>query len=166
MTEELYFVSGQDQTGEMLRKLVVIGGFLVLGTASAAWAGYETPTVSGTVVDGNVLVTGSGCMPEELVTYAVTGGTTVTSTATATGTFSAAVPLGALAGQVDITVTCGGVVQVLGVVVGGAPTQPARALAFTGSDSTTQLAIAGVLLVACGAGAVVLARRRRATNHV
>ena len=159
----------------MLKKTLILalGLLAVLAAPAAAGVapdGYQPPSIQGQDLgNGNVRVTGTGCPANSPISYSVRRGAppgngpvilTGTATADADGNFDFVVgPLPN--GQLTITVTCGSVVQVLGVNLSSGAITPSSSLPRTGDDSSLPLARVGAFLVAAGGLTVYAARKRR-----
>lgn len=169
----------------MFRRIMIAITFagLVLGATGTAGAGVVsddyTPSPGITVDDNNVTpgstvtISGSGCGPGQPITITFLGDTVASTTTAADGSFSStlAVPDSTAPGTYTVSaVGCG--VEVLGISLtvraAGTP-DPGGSGSGSGSgsgqlprtgDETTTLARAGVLLVAIGAFAAFVARRR------
>ena len=162
--------------------LLAIGlSFLAAPSAMAQYGGGSTTTSGSSVTAGQpfVVTVSGGFTPGEIVT-GVLGNVIVRGTANAQGGVSISFPTAGLnAGNYTATLTgaSSGVVSSASVSIlaaGGVASGsnasgiPANAsgsntggLAFTGAASVVPLALGGVVLVAAGAGAIVVARKRR-----
>jgi len=148
--------------------IVVLCALLSASPASAGGE-YQTPSATVEVLDdGNVRVEGSNCPPGSDVSItirtdaddAVVGEATVE--ADAEGDFEAIIDTGNASGPATVTIECGGMVQVLGVNLGGSA--PAAPLPRTGQGSSVPLARLGIVLLTAGGLAVYAARKRSARS--
>ncbi len=139
----------------MIRKLLVLSlGWVLLLTPAAFAGGYNPPSLNAEILsDTEVLITGTGCAPGELVT--IQYNPTVETTADANGSFSKVIDVTGLSGNITVTATCGDLVQTIVVSLGGAAPLPR-----TGDDSSLPLARFGAILVALGGAALYVSQKR------
>ena len=155
----------------MIRRIVlaVAAAVALILVPSAAMA-YQAPgftfTVSDTTPATGVPFTAvvTGAEPGTVVTLTVTGGQTFTATANASGVATFTLTLSA-AGVYTLTATnaAGVVIGTQTVTVAAAAASVVPGLVDTGFDGMP-LAIGGGVLVLAGAGAVLVARRRKSAQ--
>jgi hypothetical protein len=157
----------------MIRRIVLaVAAAVALTLVPAAAMAYEAPGFTFSVSDATP-ATGvpftaviTGAVPGSVVTLTVTGvaGQTLTATANASGAATFTVTLNA-AGAYTLTATnaAGAVLGTQVVTVAAAAAAAVPALSSTGFDGMP-LAVGGGVLVLAGAGAVVVAKRRKSAT--
>jgi LPXTG-motif cell wall-anchored protein len=143
--------------------VALAGLFLLAAPASAQYQPDDEQVLDETLVRPGdpVNVSGRGCPPGYTVTTSFDGEVVATTTADGNGAYATefAVPSGASPGTHTITTRCGDVVFTSTVTVPGAVS---GTLPRTGSDSTVPVVQIGLVLLAAGGLATLVARQRRA----
>ncbi|MBK5224749.1 MAG: hypothetical protein JJE52_18120 [Acidimicrobiia bacterium] len=135
-----------------------------------------TTTTATPEPGGTIVIAGTGCAPGQTVNAFISDSPAGSTTANASGAFSASITAPTTPGQYRINAVCG--TQVFGIVVnvgglGAPPTQApggdtggAGELPVTGSNSLPLVKVGAVLIAAGGIAVLAVRRQRPATVSV